>query len=68
MQKQIQPQTLERASTSKRVASYLRKRIEQGTIEPGERLNELALAGELGVSRSPIREALAQLAGEGLVR
>ncbi|MBV8669849.1 MAG: GntR family transcriptional regulator [Candidatus Eremiobacteraeota bacterium] len=68
MQKQIQPQTLERASTSKRVAGYLRERIEQGTIEPGERLNELALAGELGVSRSPIREALAQLAGEGLVR
>ena len=68
MQDQRQPQTLERASTSKRVAGYLRDRIAQGAIEPGERLNELALAGELGVSRSPIREALAQLAGEGLVR
>ena len=65
---QKQSETLERASTSKRVAVYLRERIARGTIEPGERLNELALAGELGVSRSPIREALAQLAGEGLVR
>lgn len=58
----------ERASTSKRIATYLRDRIAQGAIKPGERLNELALAAELGVSRSPIREALAQLAGEGLVR
>jgi DNA-binding GntR family transcriptional regulator len=61
-------QRLQRSSTSKRVAGYLRERIAEGTIEPGERLNELALAADLGVSRSPIREALAQLAGEGLVR
>jgi DNA-binding GntR family transcriptional regulator len=46
----------------------LRARIAQGAIGPGDRLNELALAADLGVSRSPIREALAQLAGEGLVR
>ena len=59
---------LERPSTAKRIAGYLRARIAEGKIEPGERLNELALAGELGVSRSPIREALAQLAGEGLVQ
>jgi DNA-binding GntR family transcriptional regulator len=58
---------IERSSTANRVAALLRARIAKGSIEPGERLNELALAGELGVSRSPIREALAQLAGEGLV-
>jgi DNA-binding GntR family transcriptional regulator len=59
---------IDRSSTANRVATYLRTRLADGTIGPGERLNELSLAAELGVSRSPIREALAQLAGEGLVR
>ena len=59
---------IDRSSTAKRVVSYLRAQIAQGKFEPGVRLNELALAAELGVSRSPIREALALLAGEGLVR
>ena len=59
---------LERSSTSKRIAAYVRERIAAGSFEPGKRLNELTLSTELGVSRSPVREALAQLAGEGLVR
>ena len=59
---------IDRSSTANRVAEYLRAQIAQGSIEPGVRLNELALAAELRVSRSPIREALALLAGEGLVR
>jgi DNA-binding GntR family transcriptional regulator len=59
---------IDRSSTAKRVASHLRAQIAQGKIDPGVRLNELALSVELGVSRSPIREALALLAGEGLVR
>jgi DNA-binding GntR family transcriptional regulator len=67
MQNAVQSRRLERLSTAKRIADHLRSRIVEGKIEPGERLNELALAAELGVSRSPIREALAQLAGEGLV-
>lgn len=50
------------------MAKLLRLRITEGEIKPGERLNELVLAAELRVSRSPIREALALLAGEGLVR
>lgn len=59
---------LERFSTAAHVATLLRRRITEGEIKPGERLNELVLAAELRVSRSPIREALALLAGEGLVR
>lgn len=59
---------IERSSTAAKVSALLRRRITDGKIKPGQRLNELALAAELGVSRSPIREALAQLAGEGLVR
>lgn len=56
----------ERCSTGARVTAYLRRRITEGAFQPGQRLNELALASELGVSRSPIREALLQLAAEGL--
>jgi len=67
MRQAAEPRQLERSSTAKRIAAVLRQRITQGAIEPGERLNELSLAAELGVSRSPIREALAQLAGEGIV-
>jgi DNA-binding GntR family transcriptional regulator len=59
---------MERSSTAKRVADFLRLQIIEGKMKPGDRVNELLLSGELGISRSPIREALAQLAGEGLVR
>lgn len=38
-----------------------------GTLEPGERLNDEDLIAWLGVSRTPIREALSQLARAGLV-
>jgi DNA-binding GntR family transcriptional regulator len=45
----------------------LRQRILHGEVRPGERLNEVEIAGELGVSRGPIREALQRLASDGLV-
>jgi DNA-binding GntR family transcriptional regulator len=40
--------------------------IVQGTLAPGERLNEAALAERLRISRSPIREALRALSGQHL--
>jgi DNA-binding GntR family transcriptional regulator len=45
----------------------LRSSIIAGRYEPGERLIEAALSGELGTSRGPVREALRQLESEGLV-
>jgi DNA-binding GntR family transcriptional regulator len=45
----------------------LRHAITSGALRPGERLVEQTLAEELGVSRAPLREALRQLTGEGLV-
>ena len=45
----------------------LRGRILAGEFAGGERLGEVELAGELGVSRTPVRQALLQLAAEGLV-
>ena len=45
----------------------LRDAILRAELEPGERLTEDELAAWLGVSRTPVREALARLASEGLV-
>jgi DNA-binding GntR family transcriptional regulator len=45
----------------------IRDRIMSGDLPGGSRLNEVALAEELRISRPPIREALRVLSGEGLV-
>ena len=45
----------------------LRKGILRGDLKPGERLMEIKLANRLGVSRTPIREAIRMLELEGLV-
>ena len=45
----------------------LRKGILRGELKPGERLMEIRLASRLGVSRTPIREAIRMLELEGLV-
>lgn len=49
------------------VFNTLRRAILKGELKPGERLMEIALADKLGVSRTPIREAIRKLELEGLV-
>lgn len=49
------------------VFNTLRQAILRGEMEPGERLMEIQLAEKLGVSRTPIREAIRKLELEGLV-
>jgi GntR family transcriptional regulator, vanillate catabolism transcriptional regulator len=49
------------------VADTLRNRIFDGAIAPGSHLMEINLANELGVSRTPVRGAMARLADEGLL-
>jgi DNA-binding GntR family transcriptional regulator len=49
------------------IAEELKRLIYSGEIQPGERLNEAALALRMGTSRGPIREAIRTLAGLGLV-
>lgn len=49
------------------VFNTLRQAILKGELEPGERLMEIQLAQKLGVSRTPIREAIRKLELEGLV-
>ncbi|GAA4356227.1 GntR family transcriptional regulator [Variovorax defluvii] len=49
------------------VAELLRQRIFNRDLEPGAWIDELKLAEEYGISRTPLREALKVLAAEGLV-
>jgi DNA-binding GntR family transcriptional regulator len=49
------------------VAERLRQQIFAGQLEPGSWIDELRLVAELGISRTPLREALKVLAVEGLV-
>jgi DNA-binding GntR family transcriptional regulator len=53
--------------TSEGAARVLRESILSGVLKPGQPLRERILAEELGISRTPIREALFILQGEGLV-
>lgn len=55
------------ASQIERVTAELRRRILAGRLSPGERLVELQLAAELGVSRTPLRIAFGELETEGLL-
>lgn len=54
-------------SFSDQVERTLRTQILRGQFPPGGRLNEVEIAGELGVSRGPVREAMQRLARDGLV-
>ncbi len=49
------------------VFETMREAIIQGSLEPGERLMEIQLAEEMGVSRTPVREAIRKLELEGFV-
>lgn len=56
-----------RQSTPPQVYDLLRNRILSSELAPGAAINERALTEWLGVSRTPIREAIRQLASEGLI-
>jgi len=63
MQK-IQPSNL---SLGSRAYQELKRTILEGRVAPGEKLNEVELARALGISRTPVREAINRLGKEGLV-
>jgi DNA-binding GntR family transcriptional regulator len=67
--KRMQPINRTRAARTTRVEAYdaLRASIISLQRTPGQRLSEAELARELGVSRTPVREAIIQLLAEGLV-
>ncbi|MET4621257.1 DNA-binding GntR family transcriptional regulator [Arthrobacter sp. 2762] len=57
----------QRMTTPDGVYRVLRTAILNGTVPPGEQLRETHIAADLGISRSPLREALTKLEEEGLV-
>ena len=57
----------EHLNLSDRIFEIIEKQILSGAIKPGERLVETELAVSLGTSKSPVREALKKLEGEGIV-
>lgn len=55
-------------SRATRLRDEIEDQIATGELRPGERLDEVSLAQRFGVSRTPIREALRQLAATGMVQ
>ncbi|MER5320459.1 GntR family transcriptional regulator [Streptosporangium roseum] len=58
---------IERRPLREQIREELMLRLDRGDFAAGTDINEAALAGELGVSRTPLREALITLAGEGVL-
>lgn len=65
---EVQREVTDKYSLRGRVFNRLREDILSGKYERDEELREITIASELGVSRTPVREALRQLELEGLVR
>src|SRR5580704_4906724 len=63
----VQIVAIARAALHDQVVSRLRAMLVEGQITPGAKLNERELCELLGVSRTPLREAIKLLAAEGLV-
>jgi DNA-binding GntR family transcriptional regulator len=59
---------LNQMTLSDTVAREVRKMILNGTLRPGERINQVRLAEQMNISRGPLREALRMLQNEGLVQ
>ena len=57
-----------RISAKENAFNQLQQWIIDGTLHPGEKLNDTELAGALGVSRTPIRESLQLLEVQGFVK
>ena len=54
------------SSTAQQVYDWLHDRILRGDLAPGARLSETEIAGQVGVSRQPVREAFIRLTAAGL--
>lgn len=67
MQPQDGSTPIERKPLHELVAGRVRDMIIEGRLPPGDPVNESRLCAELGVSRTPMREAVRTLAGEGLI-
>lgn len=55
-------------SAQDRAYSEIRELIVSGDLQPGSRVRERAISEQLGISRTPVREAVRRLSSEGLIR
>jgi len=58
---------LHKQSLSVDLAEYIKQQILDGQLHPGDRIVETKLAKELGISQTPVREAIRLLSGEGII-
>ena len=56
-----------RATLAGEVREEIERMIVEGTLAPGDKLNELTLSNAMGVSRGTVREAIRSLADSGLI-
>ena len=61
------PPFMDKQNISHDVVEYFKRMILNGELNPGDRIVETKFARELGISQTPIREAMHQLSGEGIV-
>jgi len=57
----------EKQSISQDLVGYIKQQIAEGELHPGDRIVETKLAKDLGISQTPVREAIRQLCGEGVI-
>lgn len=57
----------DKQNISRDVVEYIKQLIISGELNPGDRIVETRFARELGISQTPIREAMHQLSGEGII-
>lgn len=58
---------LEKKSMSQDLATLIKQQILNGELNPGDRIVETKVAKELGISQTPVREAVRLLSGEGII-
>jgi DNA-binding GntR family transcriptional regulator len=66
-QVQTQPLIIQKQNISEELVKYIKQQIISGELNPGDRIVETKLARELGVSQTPVREAIRHLHGEGII-
>ncbi|RKN65483.1 GntR family transcriptional regulator [Paenibacillus ginsengarvi] len=64
---QNQPLIIQKQNISEELVKYIKQQIISGELNPGDRIVETKLARELGVSQTPVREAIRHLHGEGVI-
>ncbi len=63
----MEQERLTNKSIANQIYSILKQQVIDGTYRPGEKISEQTVADRYGISRSPVREAIRQLANEGLI-